>query len=230
LSSSSLANIADRYAAQIMSRHPEGTMIHLLGFSAGGWYAHAVADALLRRGARIGLLAVFDAGEVADVHRGVRLVVLILRIVFRLRFHLAGVIASTDGQSRIDYTRRRFTALKGRVRDLFYRRRVDEISLRRAATAGGDPSDPDSDVYVVLLRGYRPPRLPVAVDLFGPPSRLGFLRPLWRFYARAGVRTHPMFEEHTDFLQPQSAGALAAALESALDEIEGMAGATPSTD
>ena len=33
-----------------------------------------------------------------------------------------------------------------------------------------------------------------------------------------------MFEEHEDFLQPESAGALAAALESAIDEIEGMAG------
>ena len=199
-------------------------MIHLLGISAGGWYAHAVADALLRRGARIGLLAVFDAGEVADVHRRVRLVVLILRIVLRLRSHLVGVIAPTDGESRIDYTRRRFTALKGRLRDLFYRGPVDESVLRQAAIAGGDPSNPESDVYVILLRGYRPPRLPVAVDLFGVTSRLGFLRPLWRFYARAGVRTHPMFEEHEDFLQPESAGALAAALESAIDEIEGMAG------
>jgi hypothetical protein len=102
--------------------------------------------------------------------------------------------------------------------------------LRQAATAGDDPTNPESDVYVVLLRGHRPPRLPVAVDLFGVPSRLGFLRPLWRFYARAGVRTHPMFEEHTDFWQPESAGALAAALESALDEIEGRAGVTASTD
>jgi len=223
LSSSSLADIADRYAAQIMSRHPDGAMIHLLGFSAGGWYAHAVADALLRRGARIGLLAVLDAGDAADVHRRIRLVVLILRIVFRLRFHLVGVIAAPDGEGRIDYTRRRFTALKGRVRDLLHRYRVDECSLRQAATGGGDPSNPESDVHDVLLRGYRPPRLPVAVDLFGVPSRLGFLRPLWRFYARAGVRTHPMFDEHTDFLRPESAGALAAALESALEKIEGMA-------
>jgi thioesterase domain-containing protein len=34
--------MAADYADQILRRQPEGP-IHLLGYSAGGWYAHAVA-------------------------------------------------------------------------------------------------------------------------------------------------------------------------------------------
>ncbi|MFM9087323.1 MAG: amino acid adenylation domain-containing protein [Cyanobium sp.] len=41
-----VAAMAACYADQLLARHPGGP-VHLLGFSAGGWYAHALAAALL---------------------------------------------------------------------------------------------------------------------------------------------------------------------------------------
>ena len=43
----SVEQMAAAYAAEIRSLHPSGPY-HLIGYSAGGWYAHAVAAALLR--------------------------------------------------------------------------------------------------------------------------------------------------------------------------------------
>ena len=49
--------MAAAYAERILQRQPQGP-IHLLGYSGGGWYAHAVALELRARGANLGLFAV----------------------------------------------------------------------------------------------------------------------------------------------------------------------------
>jgi amino acid adenylation domain-containing protein len=54
-----LEEMADAYADEILQQQREGK-INLLGHSTGGWYAFAVAGALLKRGASIGMLAVLD--------------------------------------------------------------------------------------------------------------------------------------------------------------------------
>lgn len=63
--------MAAAYAEQILAQQPEGP-IHLLGYSVGGWYAHAVAAALLEHGATIGMFAVLDTGTTAKIHRSSR--------------------------------------------------------------------------------------------------------------------------------------------------------------
>ena len=84
------------------------------------------------------------------------------------------------------------------------------------------PSPAGADPFVRLLEdGYRPPRLTLRVDLFTPPAQIPVQRRLWRFYGRAGVHLHPMFEQHFDFLQPELMPELAAALEDALAAVEG---------
>ena len=219
-SSPSVATLASHYADQIMARQPAGTPIHLVGHSAGGWYAHAVAAELLRRGATIGLLAILDSGGTARIHRRIGLIALPLRLLPRLRVHLRGALRRPAGQRRGDYSRGRLTALLGHADAfLLHRQNIDE-RLQQVFEGHGDPEDPGSDFFVVLHRGHRPSRLPVVVDVFGPPERMGFLAALWRFYARRGVRFHPLFENHNDFIRPQNAPALAAALESALAGIE----------
>ena len=60
--------MAADYAEQILRRQPQGP-IHLLGYSGGGWYAHAVALELRARGANLGLFAVLDSGVAARIHR-----------------------------------------------------------------------------------------------------------------------------------------------------------------
>jgi hypothetical protein len=73
----------------------------------------------------------------------------------------------------------------------------------------------------LLQRGFRPQRLPVSVDLFGPRRTMKLLEMTWRYYARGEIRTHPMLETHHDFLFPNNGAQLARALESALAEHPG---------
>jgi amino acid adenylation domain-containing protein len=65
---SSVEAMAAHYADEIRRFQPEGPY-HLLGFSAGAWYAWAVAAELCRQGAAIGLLGLIDPGPTSRVHK-----------------------------------------------------------------------------------------------------------------------------------------------------------------
>ncbi|MEU6647386.1 alpha/beta fold hydrolase, partial [Saccharomonospora sp. NPDC046836] len=56
----SVAEMVDDYIAQILEVQPDGPY-HLAGWSYGGPVAHAVADALDRRGHQVALLAILDS-------------------------------------------------------------------------------------------------------------------------------------------------------------------------
>jgi hypothetical protein len=43
----------------------------------------------------------------------------------------------------------------------------------------------------------------------------------WRFYATGGVTSHPLFETHGDFADPNRAETLTRALDAALRRVEG---------
>ena len=70
------------------------------------------------------------------------------------------------------------------------------------------------------MMGYRPPRLPLVVDLFSPQAHLPMNNRLWRFYALGGVRCWPLFADHNDYEKPELAMQLATALENALISME----------
>jgi acyl-CoA synthetase (AMP-forming)/AMP-acid ligase II/thioesterase domain-containing protein len=194
----SVTELADRYADDILNRHGHGP-IHLVGYSAGGWYAWAVAAALLKRGAEIGLCAVLDSHPprssrmFSELPAGLRRTLLTMKLGER----------PVAGQ-------RRTAHLFG-----FAHR-----ALRRWQT--GDPHGGlgDRDFFMEMLRSYSPPRLPITVDLFGPERSMKRLRRAWRHYATAGVRCHPMFEHHQDMVRPELMSQLAAELEATLAEVE----------
>lgn len=163
----SVEKLAATYAESIIARIPEGP-IHLVGHSAGGWYAHAVAAALLERGRTIGLLAIFDS-------------------------HAEGANVDPDVQERI---------------------RPWDLEFGPPRLLGVD------DPWVNLARRFRPPRLPVTVDLFSPNWSMSLLEETWRDYALRGIRSHVMFDSHNDFQRAENAPALARALESALAAAE----------
>ena len=223
--------LAAQYAETIIAHRPNGP-IHLLGYSAGGWYAHAVAAALLERGAQIGLFAVLDSHALNDrnltadcrIHRRLHLAL----IPLQLRRKARRVI--DDPRTVLDRLRRekaRFSrganpppappSVAEGLADL-------NISLRR-----GDELPPGAPEQIQLahhweflrpLRRYRPPRLPLTADVFGPPETMALLRRTWRFYARAGVRSRTTFADHNDFWRPELAPSLAAELEQALDRFD----------
>jgi thioesterase domain-containing protein len=216
-----LESLAARYADQILASHPGGP-IHLIGFSAGGWYAHAVAAALLQRGASIGMVAVLDTHASARIHRRIGLQRMGRTLLRRLPHHLPQLIRPPAHQRRRHYVVERLQAL--------HRHLNSHLGLRwRRSRPGfarpGDTPKPEAaatreDPFLALHRSYRPPRLPLVVDLFVPASRLALLNELWSFYGRQGVRLHPLFDDHVDFIHPDNMAALARALEDALATIE----------
>ena len=64
----SVEKLAAIYAQEIALTCGEGP-IHLIGYSAGGWYAYALADQLIRKGVPIGLLVLLDTSAISRVGR-----------------------------------------------------------------------------------------------------------------------------------------------------------------
>jgi thioesterase domain-containing protein len=202
--------MAAAYAEQILRRHPGGA-IHLLGASAGGWYAHAVAEALLERGAAIGALLILDTSAGARVHRRVRWRMLASEVLPRVGTHLSGLLRPPAGQGRSGYVSDRLRALEHQVNRYLG---VGLSLLPAEAEPSVVKADPmRDDAFVQLLReAHRPSRLSISVDLFATPRNLSALTTLWRFYARDGVRSYPMFEDHADFFDPELMPELAVVL------------------
>jgi thioesterase domain-containing protein len=205
----SVRAMAADYADQILRRQPEGP-IHLLGYSAGGWYAHAVAIELQKRGANLGLFAVLDSGFGARVHRRLGLTLLWshglprLKPEGSLRQHL---LRPSDWKTLL---RRQAGQLNSQL--YWY--------LNWKYNRPGQRSQ--ADPFLALLkRDYRPERSSLAVDIFAPQQHLHELQRLWGFYASGGVRCHPLFSVHLDFYRPELAPSLAEAIQAALERAEG---------
>ncbi|WP_313673704.1 AMP-binding protein [Mycolicibacterium sp.] len=198
LSLLTVEELAARYADEIVKRPVTGP-IPLVGYSAAGWYAYAVAAALMQRGAEIGMCAMLDSHALRrsamfnQLPRIVRLQLLAMKVLERppagqrQREHLSGLV---------------------------------HRALNRWQTGDphGFPAGPacSEHPFMTLLRNYRPPRLSITVDLFGPERTMGRLRLAWRYYASEGVRCHPMFDEHTDLIRPGLMPRLAGELESTI--------------
>jgi thioesterase domain-containing protein len=216
--------MAADYAEQILRQRPTG-VIHLLGFSAGGWYAYAVAEALLQRGAPIGMLAVLDTGATTRIHRRLGMVLLLRRLSARFGTHLGSLLRLSKGESRLRYLQGRLQGLN----DLL----AKNLHVRVGKPLPSPPPSPTTSVRVsdqekpagdrfadLLYQTYRPQRLSLRVAIFAPESRLKTLQRVWRFYAREGLSLHPIFADHFDFIQADRVGELAHALEAALEDLE----------
>jgi amino acid adenylation domain-containing protein len=204
----SVRAMAADYADQILRRQPEGP-IHLLGYSAGGWYAHAVAIELQKRGANLGLFAVLDTGVVAQVHRRLGLTLLWRHGLPRLK---------PEGSLR-------HHLLRPSAWKTLLRRQAGQLNSQLYRYLNWQYNRPgrrpQSDPFLALLkRDYRPERSSLAVDIFAPQQHLHELQRLWSFYASGGVRCHPLFNEHLDFYRPELAPSLAEAILAALERAE----------
>jgi pimeloyl-ACP methyl ester carboxylesterase len=194
----SVRAMAADYADQLLRRQPEGP-IHLLGYSAGGWYAHAVAIELQKRGANLGLFAVLDTGVVAQVHRRLGLTLLWRHGLPRLK---------PEGSLR-------HHLLRPSAWKTLLRRQAGQLNSQLYRYLNWQYNRPgrrpQSDPFLALLkRDYRPERSSLAVDIFAPQQHLPELQRLWGFYASGGVRCHPLFNEHLDFYRTELVPSLAA--------------------
>jgi len=210
--------LADAYAEEILSFH-QGGPIHLMGYSAGGWYAYALATALLQRGAPLGMVAIIDTTATTRIHRRLGMALFGGQVGSRLLPALQGTLRPPTGQRRRRYAVDRLRSLN-QIARLYLRMGLPGPNTIKDKLRGIAPPPPDP--YVQLLYdGYRPPRLPLRVDLFATPKQLPKVHALWSFYAQGGVRDWPLFDDHFDFIKPELASQLAQALETALQRAEG---------
>ena len=214
----SVIQLADAYAKEILVCHTSGP-IHLMGYSAGGWYAYAVAAALLQRGASLGMVAILDTSATTRIHRRLGMALFGGQVGSRLLPALQCTLRPPAGQSRRRYAVDRLRSLNQAARRYL---RVELLGPNTIKDKLRGIAPPPPDPYVQLLYdGYRPPRLPLQVDLFATPRQLTRIHALWSFYAQGGVHDWPLFENHFDFIKPELTPQLAQALETALQRVEG---------
>lgn len=189
----SVDEIANFWAERILARHTNGP-IHLAGYSAGGWYAHALAGALLSRGAQLGFVGVLDSEPLAPMPWRLQWTLLGPR-VRKTANRVARVAMPSDGRS----PRKVLTA--------GWKRRLEAREASKVA---------EEDAMVIALRERNPQRIPLAIDLFCASYHEAFMRTAWAYYASQGVRSHPMLDTHEDFIRPEFASEVAAAIELSL--------------
>ena len=213
----SVEQMAAAYAAEIRAFHPSGPY-HLIGYSAGGWYAHAVAAELLHLGGSIGLFAVVDTGATADLHRRVRAPMVAGHLLRRLPLRLRELVDT--GPSQLGgFLHQRASAMRFHLAGM--RRQQPINAPEDLETRAVNPTLLNhSDYYVKVQTLYRPPRLPVAVDVISTRSTRLQKEWVWRFYARRGVRWHPVLDHHDDFFNAALMPPLADLLRQRLREIE----------
>lgn len=184
----SVAQLAARYAEQISATQPAGP-VHLLGFSAGGWYAHAVAAALLAAGRSIGCLGVIDTNaKGVAIKRSVGLRLRLGRMTY------LALRALTPGEARSTW------------RTAFRR-------LRRALAGGTPrPAPQAADPYVALLAAYAPQAIAIRTLLISQPRNRWQTLPLWRHYSRGRLIYREMPLGHHDFIKRENARDLASAV------------------
>jgi len=210
--------MASHYASEILRFQPQGP-IHLLGYSGGGWYAWAVAAEILSRGGCLGLVGLVDTSGTADLHRRLRLQKILFngsQRLLRQDFHWRGIRSVL----RRNAMRRKLEALRFHGWTL----------LRTPGGTAPQALDPDArpqptqplrgDYFLQLHTYYRPPRLPIRVDIFSARSAENNRRRLWNFYSRGNAYVHPVLLDHNDYYNADIMPAFADRLEDLMDEAD----------
>ncbi|MCP9787134.1 non-ribosomal peptide synthetase [Cyanobium sp. N5-Cardenillas] len=209
----SVEEMAEHYATLIEERWPQGPY-HLLGQSAGGWYAYAVAAALLRRGGSIGMLAILDSAWTAFISRRLRTSLLLRKSIGRLPDYLEQLRHSKRPRNFVKFLQLRSRGLSAELQ----RFRPPLVPLPQQPRNRSEASG--QDYYDLLHRRFQPMPLPVTVHLFTTSRGERLKCRLWRAYACGSVRHRRLFEEHYHYHLAPWAADLAAAIREALAQQE----------
>ena len=211
----SVEAMAEHYANLIEEHWPKG-VVHLLGQSAGGWYAWAVASELLRRGRSLGLVAILDSGPTAAISRRLRGSLLLRRSIRRVPVYAHLLRHSKRPRNLLAFLRDRRRKLASHLS----RFSSDASSLPVEALQPSEVDEGGLDYFDLLHRRYRPGSLPVRVHLMISKHDPHLKHRLWRAMACGGVVVRQLFEEHHHFHHPSLAGQLAAAIAETLAQME----------
>jgi len=219
----SLQEMAEHYANLIEKHYPVG-VVHLLGQSAGGWYAWALASVLLGRGRSIGMLAILDSGPTAAISPRLRASLLLRRTARRLPTYLYLLRHSKRPRNLMAFLRERQQRLGLHLKR--FQPSFSDGDLNEMFALGS--SGRSLDYYAGVCHHYRPRPQPLRVHLLTSRHDPRLKHRLWRAMACGGVVVRQLFEEHDHFHAASLADQLAAAIAEILAEVgDGGSGTQP---
>lgn len=204
--------MAAHYAREVLAACPEGP-IQLLGYSLGGWIAHAVACELQSATGRVTFLGVLDTRATCQLpwleHASVQVPWLITRFPHHLRRALRAPAAE-----RTDYARGRLQALLAHLTRLLGPR-----AKRNAAPTGprAPGTSPVTDYFQELAARHRPGRFAGDIHVFAAPDAAAFPHArLWRHHVTGHVHRHTVAGTHTTLIQEEHLDVFTSRLQAAL--------------
>ena len=219
----SLEEMAVHYANLIDQHWPDG-VVHLLGQSAGGWYAWAVATELLRRGRSLGMVAILDSGPTSAISRRLRGSLLLRRSVRRVPLHLHQLRHSKRPRNFLAFLRERRRKLASHLRQFH----PEAFKLTAETSQSLELEEGGMDYFDLLHRRYRPVPMPLRVHLLISKHDPRLKNRLWRALACRGVVLRQLFEQHHHFHAASLADQLAAAIAEILLQVgDGDSGPQP---
>jgi thioesterase domain-containing protein len=230
-SNDAVREMAGTYAEAILENY-KGQPIHLVGYSAGGWYAHAVAEAVMSRGGSVASLIILDTRPNAKIHRRIGAPLMMLRLLERLPIHLRWLIKPSTNKPHSAYVLERLrSAAMLTQKALGWQPKskqsspgpIPDHAERHAANNNTHSNTANSDrpdFVNLLATSYRPSRLPISAYVLTPETERRQLELIWGFYCRDGVETQVIFNNHKDFLNPGLMPELAQALENTMQSAE----------
>ena len=203
----SVEAMAYHYADLIEQQWPDG-VVHLMGQSAGGWYAWAVAAELLRRGRSLGMVAILDSWATVAISRRLRGSLLLRRSFRRMPLYLHQLRHSKRPRNALAFFRDRRRNLASHLRWFW------PGSLIGPDKTSGSLAIEESEIdyFDLLHRRNRPVSLPLQVQLLISKHDPRLKHRLWRALACRGVVLRQLFDEHHHFHTASMAGKLAAAI------------------
>jgi amino acid adenylation domain-containing protein len=205
----SMEDMVAHYVKEIRSFQPHGPY-HLIGYSAGGLYAYAVAAKLLEQGAPIGFLGLIDTFPQSITAKS-RILKELTAIAKRIPGHIRR-LAYSNPATFLTYLRSRRNTVKYRLL---------KLGLIDNANAGDIVKGIQGSYFAHLSSLYRPQRLPLSVHVFTTHSSNELVQRLWSFYALKGVSMHPLYDGHHDYYKlTQLTPVLANLLREILSDIE----------
>ena len=202
-----LESLACHYAACIQRQQPQGPY-RLMAGSAGGWIAYAVAGALLEQGVQIDRLILLDTLANPPLRRRTRLRML------QAYGHQRLTRPRDDQRSTIDDLRF-ILGPRWRRQGL-----VERFGLGLHARRW--LRDDDTDPTLAMVRRFRPPRLPLDIDLLTPHPPDHWSLRFWPDLIDGQLRQHQLFNAHADFFAAEHASTLAQRVDSLLRDATGV--------
>jgi amino acid adenylation domain-containing protein len=207
----SVEAMVEHYIKEMLISVPHGPY-NLIGYSAGGWVAYAVAQKLRGYGETVNL-CILDSRMSCRIPLWLYLPLKSIYLAYRIPYHLRNLMKLT-GDELIDYIRTKSRILKLKL----IPERESEQTLQERSTEISPSSE--ADYFASVVQNYSPEPYSGDLTLFSSQHTRWFDRLFWRFYIKGKIRVHRIKGEHLEIIMPENVEYLANKLKLALDEFD----------